>query len=130
MTSHEDPASTTTSSFCTRPIEPVRWTSALADDLPEFDWSAVESDPWHRLAAFRALRDLGFALLRRGPTDHDGIAKMAALIGPLVPSAYGTIWSLKPEESETVIGNTTEPVAPHTDEAYRHDRPESASSTA
>ena len=124
MTSHEDSAaSTTTSSFCTSPVEPVLWTGALAEGLPEFEWSEVVSDPSARLAALRALRDLGFALVRGDPTDDDGIKEMAAIIGPLVPSAYGTIWSLKPEGSKTVGGNTTKHLAPHTDEAYRHDPP-------
>ena len=107
------------SSRTRRRHRPILWDGRIAEDLPEADFEAVREDDGAALDLLRKLRDFGFCLVRGGPTEPDGIAAHAALVGEMSEAAYGQIFDLSTKAGVQTLGNTMLAVAPHTDEAYR-----------
>ena len=102
---------------------PTTWGASIKSALPSVEFQAAETDDNARFDLFGKLRDYGFVVVRGGPARDDGVERVATLIGEITDSAYGKIFDLTPQSVEKTLGNTTEPVPPHTDEAYRHNPP-------
>ncbi len=103
--------------------KPLLWDSTLTETLPEVDFAAAAETDEGRMQLYRNLRDYGFAIVRGGPKEPGSIAKVAGMIGQMGQSAYSEIFDLMPKSKTKTIGNSTRPVPPHTDEAFRHSPP-------
>jgi gamma-butyrobetaine dioxygenase len=99
---------------------PITWGAQIVSALPSVRFDVAQSDKSVRLEFFRKLRDYGFVVVRGGPIRDDGVEAVANLIGDVSDSAYGKIFDLSPKAAIKTLGNTFDPVPPHTDEAYRH----------
>lgn len=103
--------------------KPVIWDSSLMANLPEVEFDAAANTDEGRLQLYRNLRDYGFAIVRGGPKEAGGIKQVAEMIGQMGQSAYSEIFDLMPKSKLKTIGNSTRPVPPHHDEAFRHSPP-------
>ena len=106
-----------------RRFRPVLWDSRTPGQPPTFDFADAGDSDGNRLALFRALRDCGCAFITHGPCRPGAVEEVASLVGGLGESAYSRIFDLTPKGSVRTAGNTTRPVPPHTDEAYRYAPP-------
>lgn len=102
---------------------PTLWDARLTADLPEVDFATLEAQDDARLSFYRNIRDLGFAVVRGGPSDPGSVETVAELIGGMTVSAYGAIFDLAPKSPIPTLGNTQRPVPPHTDEPFRYAPP-------
>ena len=103
--------------------QPTTWDCSIIESLPEVDFESASQSDIGRLELYRKLRDYGFVVVRSGPANDDGYAIVARLVGKITESAYGKVFDLTPDSKIQTLGNTLKPVAPHTDEAYRHNPP-------
>ena len=103
--------------------KPILWDSKLSAQLPGVSFEEACSTDEARIELYRKLRDFGFAVITDGPSEPGSIAEVAGLIGDLGGSSYSTIFDLTPKSKIRTIGNSTRPVPPHTDEAFRHSPP-------
>lgn len=103
--------------------QPKIWNRDIANELPTIEYREATGDDWSRFELFRMLRDRGFVIVTQGPSDPGSIEQVAKLIGDLGDSAYSRIFDLTPSSSTRTLGNTTRPVPPHTDEAFRYTPP-------
>ncbi len=103
--------------------KPRLWDCELSVSQAEVDYGdAMETDSG-RLTFYRTLRDFGFVIVRNGPCEPGSVAKVANMIGEMGESAYTQIFDLTPKSNTRTIGNSTRPVPPHTDEAFRFSPP-------
>ncbi|MGI9318337.1 MAG: TauD/TfdA family dioxygenase, partial [bacterium] len=58
-----------------------------------------------------------------GPKEPGSVEQVAGLLGDLGDSAYTRVFDLTPSSKTRTLGNTTRPVPPHTDEAFRYSPP-------
>lgn len=103
--------------------KPRLWDCALSVSLAEVDYADALNTDSGRLTFYRTLRDFGFVIVRNGPCEPGSVAKVANMIGEMGESAYTQIFDLTPKSSTRTIGNSTRPVPPHTDEAFRYSPP-------
>ena len=103
--------------------KPVLWDAQLSASLPETEFDDAKNTDSGRLKLFRDLRDFGFAIVRNGPSDPGSIEQVANMAGDMGESSYSKIFDLTPKSKTRTIGNSTRPVPPHTDEAFRHSPP-------
>ncbi len=102
---------------------PTTWDASIVSALPTVQFPIASRDDHARLDFLGKIRDYGFVVVRDGPQDQDGVEKVANLIGAISDSAYGKVFDLTPKSHHKTLGNSFEPVPPHTDEAYRHSPP-------
>ena len=102
---------------------PLTWHAGINSNLPTVQFSEVSGSDHARLDFLGKIRDYGFVVVRGGPRDRDGVETVANLVGKVSDSAYGKVFDLAPKSTHKTLGNTFEPVPPHTDEAYRHTPP-------
>lgn len=86
-------------------------------------FAEVSTDEFSRLDLLGKIRDYGFVIVRNGPREDTGVETVANLVGVVSESAYGKVFDLSPKSHHKTLGNTFDPVPPHTDEAYRHSPP-------
>ena len=91
--------------------------------LPTVQFPEVSREDRARLDFLGKIRDYGFVIVRNGPREDQGVEIVANLIGQVSDSAYGKVFDLSPKSHHKTLGNTFDPVPPHTDEAYRHSPP-------
>lgn len=103
--------------------EPILWNSELDTTSVEVDFEAVRCNDSDRLDLYRKLRDYGCVIVRNGPSEPGSIETVASMVGEMGDSAYSKIFDLTPSGSAANIGNSTRPVPPHTDEAFRFSPP-------
>ena len=103
--------------------QPILWDSNLSDKIPVVGFDEARAEGRNRLQLYRELRDYGFVVITGGPCEAGSIEEVARLIGDLGESAYTKIFDLTPKSKTRTIGNTTRPVPPHTDEAFRFSPP-------
>ena len=103
--------------------KPILWDSKLSGQLPNVAFEEAISSDEARMELYRKLRDFGLVVITGGPGEAGSIADVAGLIGDLGGSSYSSIFDLTPKSKIRTIGNSTRPVPPHTDEAFRHSPP-------
>jgi len=103
--------------------QPVLWDSTLSKRVPQVSYDLARDDEEGRLDLYRKLRDYGFVVITGGASEPGSIEGVANLIGDMGESAYTRIFDLTPVSKTRTMGNTTRPVPPHTDEAFRHNPP-------
>ncbi|MEJ2177632.1 MAG: TauD/TfdA family dioxygenase [Gammaproteobacteria bacterium] len=103
--------------------QPKIWNHDISSELPKIKYQQAIADALSRFELFRMLRDYGFVIVAQGPCNPGSIEQVAKLIGDLGDSAYSRIFDLTPSSLTRTLGNTTRPVPPHTDEAFRYTPP-------
>ncbi len=103
--------------------KPVLWNADISESLPLANYDDACKNDEVRLDVCRKLRDFGFVIVTNGPGTPGSITSVANLIGEMGESAYTKIFDLAPASNIQVLGNTTRPVPPHTDEAFRYSPP-------
>jgi len=103
--------------------QPILWDAKLSERLPRVSYDKARNDDEGRLDLYRKLRDFGFVVITDGRSEPGSVEAVANLIGDMGESAYSRIFDLTPMSKTRTMGNTTRPVPPHTDEAFRHNPP-------
>ena len=103
--------------------QPVLWDASLSSNMPRVSFEQARDTDAVRMDLYRKLRDYGFVIVTEAGSEPGFIREVAELIGSLGASAYSEVFDLTPQTSTGRIGNTTRPVPPHTDEAFRHGQP-------
>jgi gamma-butyrobetaine dioxygenase/trimethyllysine dioxygenase len=104
-----------------RRFEPVTWHPKTQSVLRYFAFSSL-ADPAERLAFLERLRDYGFAILTEVTCDREATERVALTIGTLRATNYG-IYELISRPTPQLVGDSSVPLDPHTDEPYRHNPP-------
>ena len=102
---------------------PTTWNASISHSLPTSYYGEVSQSDQARLDFLGKIRDYGFVVVRDGPREDNGVEIVANLVGEVSDSAYGKVFDLTPRSQHKTLGNTFDPVPPHTDEAYRHAPP-------
>ena len=106
-----------------RRAKPVLWDSSLDAKRATFDFQAVSAHDEDRISMYRAVRDLGVAVIRNGPREPRSVIKVASLVGHVSQSAYGDVFDLKPGGTAGTAGTTRRAIVPHTDEPFSYAPP-------
>ena len=88
-------------------------------DLPVTDWPAYRDNETERLRTLRAVRELGFAILRGTPTVEGTVLDLAATFGHVRETNYGRLFDVRVEANPNNLAFTGRAIAPHTDNPYR-----------
>ena len=102
---------------------PTTWNSDISNALPTVNYLQAKQSHEARLDFLGKIRDYGFVVVRGGPREENAVETVANLVGEVSDSAYGKVFDLTPRSQHKTLGNTFDPVPPHTDEAYRHTPP-------
>jgi gamma-butyrobetaine dioxygenase len=97
---------------------PTTWGCEKSADLPIHPYAEFFEDAG-KLRALGSLRDLGFALLRGGPTVPDQVDKVAPEIGPLRETSFGRILEVKANPTLKLLAYAPEALVLHMDDVYR-----------
>jgi gamma-butyrobetaine dioxygenase len=96
------------------------WEAAdLAAGPPAAEWSAYLADEGERLRVLRAVRRLGFALVRGAPVDDGTVLRVAETFGYVRPTNYGELFDVRVEANPANLAFTGLAISPHTDNPYR-----------
>lgn len=96
------------------------WTAAdLGGRLPATPWSEYVADPRARLAALRAVQQVGATLLTGTPLRPGSVLEVVASFGYVRRTNYGELFDVRVEASPSNLAFTGLPVALHTDNPYR-----------
>lgn len=106
-----------------RRCTPKLWGATISEALPEVCYTSIAHREEARLELYNKLREFGFVVIRGGPAKAGAVEEIANIFGDLGENAYGKIFDLSPSSKIRTLGNTTRPVPPHTDEAFRHTPP-------
>ena len=106
-----------------RRFRPTLWDQSLQIELPEFEFSDVESKELTRLNMLKQIVDKGLALIHHVPVNQQGFESLLSHIGFIKETNYGRICDLKVNTGGELIGDTDLPIPLHTDEGYRHANP-------
>ncbi|MFD0531958.1 phosphonate degradation HD-domain oxygenase [Kitasatospora arboriphila] len=87
--------------------------------LPEAHWDAHLADPAERAAVLRAVRHLGFAVLRGVPTTDRQVLAVARTFGHVRVTNYGELFDVRVEPDPNNLAFTSAAITPHTDNPYR-----------
>lgn len=101
--------------------KPVLWHPRSNNLLSYESYPALEEKP-ARLRFLERLRDYGFVILNDVGCEREATEQVAKLVGSLRMTNYG-IYELISQPSPQLVGDTAVPLAPHTDEPYRHHPP-------
>ncbi|MCP4334561.1 MAG: DUF971 domain-containing protein [Gammaproteobacteria bacterium] len=110
-------------SRATRFQQPILWDAKISERPPRVSFDKARNDDECSMDLYRKLRDFGFVVITGGPNEPGSVEAVANLIGDMGESAYSRIFDLTPMSKTRTLGNTTRPVPPHTDEAFRHNPP-------
>jgi gamma-butyrobetaine dioxygenase len=108
--------------------KPVQWDSKMAQEFPWFDSSDFEH-PEQRLELLLQLRDYGIALVKNLPVETGTVADIAAYLGPLRNTHFGTLFDIRSLPSDqrgtgaNIGATSSNAIAPHADEGWRHGPP-------
>ncbi len=91
----------------------------LRDALPVTDWATYRADDAERARMLRAVRDLGFAIVRGTPATPGTVLDIAATFGHVRETNYGRLFDVRVEANPTNLAFTGRAIAPHTDNPYR-----------
>lgn len=103
--------------------QPILWDAKIKTGLPRVEFQSARDSDSARMTLYGLLRDYGFVIVSNGGQSPGSIEQVANLIGDLGDSAYSKIFDLTPAAKIRTMGNTTRPVPPHTDEAFRYSPP-------
>ena len=103
--------------------DPILWDAHIMASLPAVDYDAALNSDSGRIDLYRKLRDYGFVIVQNGPAEPGSVETVANMVGDLGDSAYSKIFDLSPKSQIRTLGNSTRPVPPHTDEAFRFSPP-------
>ncbi|MCU7820615.1 phosphonate degradation HD-domain oxygenase [Kitasatospora sp. DSM 101779] len=96
------------------------WHAAdFAAGIPEAHWDAYLADPAERAAVLRAVRHLGFAVLRGVPTADRQVLAVARSFGHVRVTNYGELFDVRVEPDPNNLAFTSAAITPHTDNPYR-----------
>ena len=96
------------------------WRAAdLADRLPVADWTVYRDHDRERVRVLKAVRELGFAILRGTPTGQRTVLDLAATFGFVRTTNYGELFDVRAEVRPNNLAFTRLAIAPHTDNPYR-----------
>jgi gamma-butyrobetaine dioxygenase len=93
------------------------WTGT--QDAPEFDWTAVSSDPTEKRNWLAAVARYGFAKLTGGPAAEGALLDKAAMFGFVRETNYGRLFEVRTEVNPTNLAFTGLGLQAHTDNPYR-----------
>jgi len=102
---------------------PILWGPEIAGNLPETDYTDAKANEQARLDLLEKLRDFGFVLLRGVPVQPEATTEIAALVGPLRITNYGSVYDFRYSPKPLVYGDSEVGLEPHTDEPYRQAPP-------
>jgi gamma-butyrobetaine dioxygenase len=99
------------------------WDARIADSLPveRYDEVAAGGEPLRRWLA--AVDELGFALLRSGPTEPGTVTRVAELFGFVRETNYGRLFDVRSVLSPSNLAYTGLGLGAHTDNPYRDPTP-------
>jgi gamma-butyrobetaine dioxygenase len=101
--------------------KPVIWHPQM-DGLIRYQSFPDLQDARVRLRFLEHLRDYGFVILTEVTYERAATEQVAAVVGSLRMTNYG-IYELISRPSPQLVGDSAVPLAPHTDEPYRHNPP-------
>ena len=92
------------------------WDAEIQDELPEFGYADARG--W-----LRAVEELGFAILRGGPTAPGTVLEVAGLFGFVRETNYGRLFDVRSVVSPSNLAFTSLGLPAHTDNPYRDPTP-------
>ena len=95
------------------------WNASLQSSLPEHSFDAVESRGDALRAWLADVDELGFAILRGGPTELGVVTRIAELFGYVRETNYGRLFDVRSVVSPTNLAFTGLALGAHTDNPYR-----------
>ena len=112
-------------STCTNPgeRERERWWPGLRNcrtGIPSFDYTAASREENARLDLLEAIRDYGFAVLKRTAVDPGMAEAIAGLVGALRHPTTGAIHGVRYAPDPEYFAHSRHELAPHSDEACLH----------
>jgi [2-(trimethylamino)ethyl]phosphonate dioxygenase len=99
------------------------WDATVAESLPveRFDEVAAGGDALRRWLA--AVDELGFAILRGGPTEPGTVVRVAELFGYVRETNYGRLFDVRSVVDPSNLAYTGLALGAHTDNPYRDPTP-------
>lgn len=103
--------------------DPVPHALSADDAIPAVDYEDVMSSEEGVLAWTARLERHGLCVVRGVPCEEGEVARLAARVGPVMPSLYGDFWNVRVEPDAINIAYTAEGLEPHMDLAYYESPP-------
>ena len=98
-----------------RRITPTLWHDAALKELPAFDFTAVMTTDRGLHDWLSAWRRWGATLLRNAPAEEGQVLKIAARVGPLRPTNFGSHYDVLTMPNPNASAYTAMALEPHTD---------------
>lgn len=96
------------------------WVGAdLQESLPKGEWCHYLDNEAERLRILRAVREIGFVLLRGTPTDDGTVLAVARSFGFVRETNYGELFDVRVELRPSNLAFSGLAISPHTDNPYR-----------
>ncbi|MFK4484963.1 TauD/TfdA family dioxygenase [Bradyrhizobium sp. USDA 336] len=99
------------------------WGSELGDNLPSFEWPEVANDAAAKDRWYRAVVELGFAILHQVPAEKRYVEKVVASFGKIKESRLGKTFDVKCVPDPSNLAFTAKGLSLHTDNPYRNPVP-------
>jgi DUF971 family protein len=99
--------------------QPILWDCQLNDNIEEWDYGEIITNPPTRLAMFEHINDYGFAVINAVPKELDQIQELAAIFGFIRQTHYGRVFELISTPQQRILAQTAHAIRPHTDEQFR-----------
>jgi alpha-ketoglutarate-dependent taurine dioxygenase/DUF971 family protein len=99
--------------------QPILWDCQLNDNIEEWDYSEIITNPATRLVMFEHINDYGFAVINDVSKELDQIEKLAAIFGFIRQTHYGRVFELISTPQQRILAQTAHAIRPHTDEQFR-----------
>jgi gamma-butyrobetaine dioxygenase len=87
--------------------------------FPQASWPRYLARPAERIRALKAVRRLGFVLLRGVPAEPGAVLEVAASFGFVRETNYGLLFDVRVEPAPGNLAFTSRAIRPHTDNPYR-----------
>jgi gamma-butyrobetaine dioxygenase len=97
----------------------ILWDCQLNDNIEEWDYSEIITNPATRLVMFEHINDYGFAVINDVSKELDQIEKLAAIFGFIRQTHYGRVFELISTPQQRILAQTAHAIRPHTDEQFR-----------
>jgi alpha-ketoglutarate-dependent taurine dioxygenase len=99
------------------------WTAAMLDEIPRATYSAISTEPDARIEWLDGFLRYGLAFLDEVPCTPGTVLDLAADLGEVRVTSWGTVFDVISLEDSNSIAYTNLPLLVHTDEAYRNPVP-------
>ena len=95
------------------------WDGKLSSDIPQADFTSVQSNPSDLCEWLKKLAQYGFVKLTGGPIHDEALMKVVELFGYVRETNYGRHFEVRTEVNPTNLAFTGLGLQAHTDNPYR-----------